>query len=103
MAQQNPEHFRIDCSIAPFEPRTVNGHAFEKAFDNPLKPTTATGLYFYGPLTDGELALYEGLDEVFAVARLGEDEVSALEAHERLKAERAARYAPPRVVKGSTK
>lgn len=94
----NPEHFRVDCLIHPFEPRIINGLAFEKAFDNPLKPTTPTGLHYVGPLHAPELALYQGLDDVFPITRLGVDEVSALEAHEKLKADRAAEFVPRKAV-----
>ena len=90
----SPEHFRIDCLIEPFTARTINGLQFLPAFDNPLRPMTPTGLHHVGPLHDQQLALYEGLHEHFPITRLGVDEVSAYEAHEKLKKDRAAAYLP---------
>ncbi len=92
----NPEIFRIDSDILPFTPRTVNGLQFDVAKDNPLKPTTPTGVFYYGPLSESDLSLYEGLhgttDSRFTITRLGADEVSAEEAHAKLLAARADAY-----------
>ncbi len=87
------EIFRIDCKVEPFEPRRINGLPFEKSFDNPLRPSHPTGLFYYGPIERGHERLYEGLEH-FPITRCGttEDEEAAAAVHGELVKARGEEY-----------